>query len=111
MTPKSVKISIKSSKLFMSTLTLATCNLNIFLNFMWPVFIHMHAVAWLSHYATSWKFAGWSPDEVDFFSLRNPSSRIMDLGSTQSLTEMHTRNLPGGKKRPACKAAIYEPVV
>jgi hypothetical protein len=25
----------------------------------------------------------------------------MDLGSTQSLTEMSTRNLPGGKERPA----------
>jgi hypothetical protein len=28
----------------------------------------------------------------------------MALGSTQPLTEMSTRNLPGGKKRPACKA-------
>jgi hypothetical protein len=55
------------------------------------------------------------PDEVDFFNLPNPSSRIMALGSTQSLTEMSTRNLPGGKKRPACRAdnltAICEPNV
>jgi hypothetical protein len=41
---------------------------------------------------------------VDFFNLPNPSSRIMALGSTQTLTEMSTRNLPGGKGRPARKA-------
>jgi hypothetical protein len=55
------------------------------------------------------------PDEVDFFNSPNPSSRTMALGSTQPLTEMSTRNLPGGKKRPARRAdnlaAIYEPNV
>jgi hypothetical protein len=39
----------------------------------------------------------------------------MALGSTQSLTEMSTRNFPGGKGRPASKAdnltAICEPIV
>jgi hypothetical protein len=39
----------------------------------------------------------------------------MALGSTQPLTEMSTRNIPGDKGRPACKAdnltAIYEPIV
>jgi hypothetical protein len=39
----------------------------------------------------------------------------MALGSTQPLTEMSTRNLPGGKGRPARKAdnlaAICEPTV
>jgi hypothetical protein len=39
----------------------------------------------------------------------------MALGSTQSLTEMSTRNLPGGKGRPARGAdnlaAICEPIV
>jgi hypothetical protein len=53
------------------------------------------------------------PDEVDSFNLPNPSSRTMALGSTQPLTEMSTRNLPGGKKRLARKAdnlaAICEP--
>jgi hypothetical protein len=44
------------------------------------------------------------PDEVDFFNLPNPSSLIMALGLTQSLTEVSTRNLPGDKKRPARKA-------
>jgi hypothetical protein len=45
----------------------------------------------------------------------NPSNRTMALGSTQTLTEMSTRNLPGGKKRPARRAdnltAIGEPIV
>jgi hypothetical protein len=41
---------------------------------------------------------GSGPDEVDFFSsLLNPSSRTMTLKSTQLLTEMSTRNLPGVK--------------
>jgi hypothetical protein len=40
-------------------------------------------------------------DEVDFFNLPNPSSRTVALGSTQPLTEMSTRNRPGGKKLPA----------
>jgi hypothetical protein len=41
---------------------------------------------------------------LDFFNLPNPSGRTMALGSTQPLTEMSTRNLPGGKGRPASKA-------
>jgi hypothetical protein len=59
-------------------------------------------------------FAGSNPDKVDFFNLPNPSSHTMALGSTQSITEMSTRNIPGGKRRPARKAdltAIYEPIV
>jgi hypothetical protein len=55
------------------------------------------------------------PDEVNFFNLPNPSSRTMALGLTQPLTEMSTRNLPGGKKRPARRAdnltVICEPNV
>jgi hypothetical protein len=39
-----------------------------------------------------------------FVSLRSSSSRTMVLGSTQPLTEMSTRKLPGGKKRPARSA-------
>jgi hypothetical protein len=39
----------------------------------------------------------------------------MALGSTEPLTEMSTRNLPGGKGRPAHKVdnltAICEPIV
>jgi hypothetical protein len=44
--------------------------------------------------------AGWSRVQVlmrslDFFNRSNPSSRTMALWSTQPLTEMSTRNLPG----------------
>jgi hypothetical protein len=39
----------------------------------------------------------------------------MALGSTQPITEMSTKNLPGGKRRPARKAdnltPICEPIV
>jgi hypothetical protein len=55
------------------------------------------------------------PDKVDFLNLPNLSSRTMALGSTQPLTEISTKNLPGCKKRPAHRAenlaAIYEPNV
>jgi hypothetical protein len=55
------------------------------------------------------------PDEVDFLNLPNPSSRTMALGSTQPLSEMSTRNIPGGEWRPARRAdnltAICEPIV
>jgi hypothetical protein len=62
------------------------------------------------------KVAASIPDEViGFCNLPNPSSRNMALGSTQPLTEMSTRNLPGGKGRPARKAdnltAVCEPIV
>jgi hypothetical protein len=39
---------------------------------------------------------------IFFFNLPNPSRRTMGLGSTQSLTEMSTRNLPGGVKGGRC---------
>jgi hypothetical protein len=49
-----------------------------------------------------------------FFNLPKPSSRNLNLVSTQSLTEMSSRNLPGVKGRPARKAddltAIREPL-
>jgi hypothetical protein len=61
------------------------------------------------------KVAGSNPDEVDFFNLPNTSSRTMTMGSTQPLTETSTRNIPGGKRRPARKAdnltGIFEPIV
>jgi hypothetical protein len=46
---------------------------------------------------------------VEPFNLPNPSGRIMALGSTQPLTEMSTRNFPGGKGRPAHKADNLSP--
>jgi hypothetical protein len=52
-------------------------------------------------YATSRKVAGLIPDEViGFFNWPNPSCCTMALGSTQPLTEMSTRSLPGGKGWP-----------
>jgi hypothetical protein len=68
------------------------------------------------HYATSREVSNPIADEgIGFFNLPNPSSRTMSLESTQPLTEMSTRNLSGGKGRPARKAnnftAICEPTV
>jgi hypothetical protein len=51
----------------------------------------------LRHCAASWKVAGSSPVDVDFFNCPNPSSRTMALGSTRPLTEKSTRNILGGK--------------
>jgi hypothetical protein len=52
---------------------------------------------------------------LDVLNLLNPSSRTMAHGSTQFVTEMSTRNILGGKGRPALKAdnltAICEPIV
>jgi hypothetical protein len=60
--------------------------------------------SWLRNSAASRKVAGSNPDEVTgFFTWPTPSSRTMALGSTQLLTEMSTRNLPGGKVRPGRK--------
>jgi hypothetical protein len=54
-------------------------------------------------------------DEFIGFSNRpKPSSRTVALGSTQPLTEMSTRNLPGGKGRAVLEAdltAICESIV
>jgi hypothetical protein len=59
---------------------------------------------------------GSNPNQViGFFNWPDPSSRTMDLGSTQPLTEMNTSNLPGGKGPLARKAdnltAICEQIV
>jgi hypothetical protein len=58
---------------------------------------------------------GSSPDKVVFFNLPNPSSHTIVLGLTWPLTEMNTKNLPGGKGRPTHKAdngtTICEPIV
>jgi hypothetical protein len=56
------------------------------------------------------------PDKiVGFLNWLNPSNHTVALGSTQPLTEMSTRNLPGGKGRPESEAdnltAICEPMV
>jgi hypothetical protein len=71
---------------------------------------------WLRYCATSRNIAGSIPDEViGFFDRPHISSRTMALGSTQPLTEMSTRNLPGDKGLPARRAdnhtAICYPIV
>jgi hypothetical protein len=61
--------------------------------------------SWLRHDATSWKVAGLIVNVViGFYNFPKPSNLTMALGSTQSLIEMSTRNLHGGKWRPACNA-------
>jgi hypothetical protein len=51
------------------------------------------------------KVAGSIPDEViRVLNWLSPSSRTRPLGSTQPLTEMSIRNLPGSKVRPTRKA-------
>jgi hypothetical protein len=52
------------------------------------------------HYPSSCLY----PDDVDFLNWPNSSSRTMVLWSTQPLTEMNTRTLPGGKGRLARRA-------
>jgi hypothetical protein len=56
-----------------------------------------HVAQWLRYCATNQKVAGSTPDGVtEFFIDINPSDRTMDLGSTQSLTEMNTRRISWG---------------
>jgi len=60
---------------------------------------------WLRHCATSRKVAGSIPDGViELFHRHNPSGRTMALGSTQTLTEMSTRNISWGQSRPVRRA-------
>jgi hypothetical protein len=75
------------------------------------------SVTWRERqYATGRKVAGSIPEEVTrFFNLPHPSSRTVALVSTQPLTEMSTRNLPGGKEQLVCEVDkltdIYERIV
>jgi len=63
-----------------------------------------HAVAQMVE-ATSRKVAGSIPNGVNgIFYWHNPSGRTMALGSTQPLTEMSTRNIFKGERRPVRKA-------
>jgi hypothetical protein len=62
------------------------------------IFSWLHLKFGVRHYATSRKVAVSISDGVNGFSFNrpNPFSSTMALGSTQPLTEMSTRNLPGG---------------
>jgi hypothetical protein len=64
----------------------------------------------------SWKVTGSIPDEITgVFNFPNLFSHIIAVVSTQSLTELNTKNPPGGKVQPAHKAdslnTICEPTV
>jgi hypothetical protein len=60
---------------------------------------------WLSYCATNRTVVGSIPDGViGIFYLHNLSDRTMALGSTQPLTEMSTRSISLGKRRPVRKA-------
>jgi hypothetical protein len=48
---------------------------------------------------------------VYFLNLRNASGRTMALESTKPVTEMSTRNLPGGKRRPELRLTTLQPSV
>jgi hypothetical protein len=75
----------------------------------------MRLRSWLKYCATCGKLTGSIPDEANGnFNLPNYSSRTVAQGSTQPLTEMSTRNFPGGKGRPARRlnlTDICEPIV
>ena len=64
----------------------------------------MQWCSWLRHCAESRKVARSIPDGVTgIFRWHNPSGRTMALGLTQPLTEMSTRNISWGKKRPVSR--------
>jgi hypothetical protein len=69
----------------------------------------------LGYYARILKVVYSIPDEaILIFNSSNPSSRIVVLGLTQSLAEIITKDLPGGKERPVLEVdliAICEPII
>jgi len=68
---------------------------------------------WLRCCATNRKVAGSIPDGViGIFHWHNPSDRTLALGSTQPLTEMSTRIISWGWRRPVRKAwqPYHQPV-
>jgi hypothetical protein len=71
--------------------------------------------SWFRYYVTSRKVGVRLPmKSFDFFNWPNPSSCTMALRSTQPLTIMSTRNFPGRKGQPTCKAdkftTLSEPI-
>jgi hypothetical protein len=61
--------------------------------------------SWMRHSATSCKVAGSIPDSgVGIFHWHNPTGRTVALGLTQPVTEMSTRNISWGWRRPLGRA-------
>jgi len=55
---------------------------------------YMRWRSWLRHWASGWKDVGSIPDDIPWiFHWHNPSGHTMALRSTQTLTEMSTRNI------------------
>jgi hypothetical protein len=62
--------------------------------------------SWLGHYVTSRKVTGSIPAEViKFLNWTNPSGHSMALESTETLTEMRTKILPGRSKARLARMA------
>jgi hypothetical protein len=80
-----------------------------------PITHAFHLTISLNSKNKFYKVAGLIPNEVIiFFNLPNPSSRNVALRSTQPLTEISTRIIPGAKWRPVRKVdltAICEPII
>jgi hypothetical protein len=78
-----------------------------FYNFIFNIFIanlvnKLRYASEISNQYVRMKVAVSNPDVIGFLNLpKPPSSLTMALGSTQSVTKMSTRNLPGGKGRAA----------
>jgi hypothetical protein len=76
---------------------------------------HISVVVWGTMLRTGRSQVRFPMRSSDFFNWLNPTSCIIALGLTQPLTEMGTRNLPGGKGQLASKAynltTICEPIV
>jgi hypothetical protein len=80
---------------------------NVQIRMRMNIFVHVFIYLWMNRRCS---VVGWRTvlqagrSRVRFpmriFNLPNPSIRTMALGSTQPLTEMSTRNLPGDKGRP-----------
>jgi hypothetical protein len=67
---------------------------------------------WLRYCATNRKVAGSIPDGViGIFHCHNPSDRTMALRSTQPLTEMSTRSISWGQRRPVRKADNFTTIL
>jgi hypothetical protein len=66
---------------------------------------HGSAVGWGTKLQAGRSWVRVPVKSFDFFNWPNPSGCNMALESTQPLREMSTRNLSGGKGRPAHKAA------
>jgi hypothetical protein len=87
--------------------------MNLSKNFIFFAYTSEHAVAQcLRHCVTTQNVAGSFPDGViEFFHWHHPSGSTMALGSTQPLTEMSTRNIPWGWRRPVRRAChLHVPI-